>query len=114
MEPEGRPGMQGVFGLLLVVGGVVLVVLILKDLASVVASPAGPGLQGGIPGTQSAPQGPGILSDCSKYKATNKLANGFDCAWCNFWHSIWCSSNLNDPNCQNCSACSAWNIQCGH
>lgn len=40
MEPQGKPGMQGVFGLLLVVGGLVLIVLVLMDLAGVVPSGA--------------------------------------------------------------------------
>lgn len=72
MEEGGSPGMQGVFGLLLVAGGIILVMLVLADLAGTAGgainalgqyNPAGavkvqpPGSSVGLPGPNGCPKG---------------------------------------------------------
>lgn len=59
MEPQGRPGMQGVFGILLIAGGMLLIFLVLRDLAGFGSAPtATVTLPGGGTTTVHAPYVP--------------------------------------------------------
>ena len=56
MEPQGKPGMQGVFGILLIVGGIILVMMVLADLAG-----TGGISTANIGGGPTAPHVPGLV-----------------------------------------------------
>lgn len=71
MEPQGKPGMQGIFGILLIVGGIILVLLVLRDLAG-----AGGGIStANVGGGPTAPHVPGLVVQTGLFGTGSGIMN---------------------------------------